>query len=188
MSTPDTSEAEPVGEPCPECGFDESVVSTETAEEAVRSLADRYHRTLDGAGSTKGHDARLRHRPVSGTWSALEYVAHVRDVIALWGWALHKTLVEDQPVLPAVDPDLPDRTAAENAYNSQEPKAVDIELSANAERMADKIATIKSDQWGRTAHFGEIELDALWIVRKVAHEGHHHLLDIERCLAPSRLG
>jgi hypothetical protein len=82
----------------------------------------------------------------------------MRDVIALWGWALHRTLTDDQPTLPSADPDLAERAAAEASYNQQDPITVDRELSANAERMANKVATIGSHQWRRTAAFGEIEV------------------------------
>ncbi len=172
-------------EECPECGFADSTVSDANAEESVRSLGARYQAALRGEGSIELSVARLRARPEPSTWSALEYAAHMRDVVALWSWGLHRTLTDHAPELPAADPGLPDRAAAEADYNSQDPATVVQELSANAERMARKLATVGSEQWLRTARFGETQIDPLWIVRKVAHEGHHHLLDIEKSL---RLG
>ncbi len=169
---------------CEECGFDGPGITEMTAEDSIRSLGARYHATLAALGPDR--DARLRQRPDPNTWSALEYVAHVRDVIAMWGWILHRTLSEARPELPAADPGLQDRIASESSYNSQDPETVDGELSANAMRMADKVASIDSDHWQRTAQFGDTEVTPLWIVRKVAHEGHHHLMDIERSLSTAR--
>lgn len=170
-------------EDCHECAFESVAVSEANAAETVRSLGPRYQDALRGRGSTKPSDAQLRARPEPGTWSALEYAAHMRDVVALWGWALHRMLIDQTPELPPADPGLPDRAAAEANYNSQDPASVERELSANVERMARKVATIRPRQWLLIARFGETEINPLWIVRKVAHEGHHHLLDIERSLA-----
>ena len=110
----------------------------------------------------------------------------MRDVVALWGWALHRTLSDDNPELPAADSELPNRVAAEAGYNGQDPATVERELSANGERMARKVGAVSAERWLRTARFGEVEINPLWIVRKVAHEGHHHLLDIEKSLRASR--
>ena len=170
---------------CAECGFDESVVSEANAEEAIRSLGPRYYAALIAPGSDEDADALVRKRPDPETWSVLEYAAHMRDVIALWGFALHRTLTEDQPNLPAADPGFPDRAATEGSYNTQDPTTVARELSANADRMANKVATIGAGQWRRTASFGETEVTPIWIVRKVAHEGHHHLMDIQHSSGPS---
>ena len=52
--------------------------------------------------------------------------------------------------------------------------------------MARKVTTINADQWGRVIVFGEEEMTAIAVVRKVAHEGAHHLLDIHRSLGAAR--
>jgi uncharacterized protein YndB with AHSA1/START domain len=176
---------EPVGlEDCSECGFKASAVSQNNAEETIRSLGHRYEKALALRSGCPAEppDPWLRTQPEPGTWSVLEYTAHMRDVVALWGWGLHRTLKDEIPELPSDDPGLPDRVATETDYNGQDPATVVHELSANAERMADKVATITSEQWLHRAHFGEAEITPLWIVQKVAHEGHHHLLDIEKGL------
>lgn len=173
---------------CEECGFDASAVSEESAEEDIRILGPRYHAALTTLGPGHDKDTDVRRRPSRETWSALEYAAHMRDVIAMWGWGLHRTLIDERPELPASDPDLPDRVASEAAYNTQDLTAVVLELTANAERMANKVATINSVQWRRTARFGDVEVTPLWIVRKVAHEGQHHLQDVEKSLRANRSG
>jgi hypothetical protein len=167
---------------CAECAFEASAISEASAEEAIRILGPLYHAALTRPKPEVDRVTVLRRRPDPQTWSALEYAAHTRDVIALWGWALHKVLTEERPELPPADPELPERAAFQAAYNTQDPATVDLELTANAERMANKVATISSSQWRRAALFGDTEVTSLWIVRKVAHEGHHHLLDIAKSL------
>lgn len=167
---------------CSECGFVAGGVTEPNAETTIRTIGPRYHAVLTSSEKRRVPDAVLRQRPDPGTWSALGYTAHMRDVIALWGWALHRILTTERPELPAADPDLPERAAAEAGYDMLDPLVTDRELSANAARMADKVATIEAHRWQRTARFGELEITPLWVVRKVAHEASHHLLDIRRAL------
>ncbi len=164
---------------CAACGFRASSVVPDNAADTVRKIGGRFRSALTRRGVG---DADLRTRPGATTWSALEYAAHVRDVIAVWGWSLHRTLTDDEPELPGPDPDLPDRAAAEGSYNAQRPSTVIEDLSANAERMARKLASIEGEAWSRSATFGDVHVTPIDIARKVAHESEHHLLDIGRCL------
>jgi S-DNA-T family DNA segregation ATPase FtsK/SpoIIIE len=171
---------------CAECGFDASTVVPTNGEATVRALGRRYQAPLTHLLPGEDADTVLRQRPDPSTWSVLEYAAHVRDVIALWGSTLHLALTEDRPHLPLPDRDIADRFATDRAYNEQDPVTVARELSANAERMAVKVATIAPDQWDRSVVIGNEEMTALGIVRKVAHEGGHHLLDVGRSLRAAR--
>ncbi len=176
---------------CPECGFDAAAVDPGNGEVTVRALGRRYQAPLTRGMPGEDLARVLRCRPNPDTWSALEYAAHVRDVIALWGSTLHLALTEERPHIPLPDPDIADRFAADSAYNGQDPGTVSQELSANAERMAAKIATIPTiapTGWDRIVVIGDEEMSVLAIVRKVAHEGGHHLLDVGRSLRAARAG
>jgi len=172
-------------ERCEECGWRAASVTTGNAESTVRDLGRRYRapltRLLPG-----DPDDLLRRRPSTATWSALEYAAHVRDVIALWGGALHKLLTEERPVVPRPDPSIADDAAAAGDYNTLDAMTTADELAANADRMARKIAIIRAEQWDRVIVLGDEEMTAIAVVRKVAHEGAHHLLDIGRSLRAAR--
>jgi hypothetical protein len=171
-------------ERCQECGWQAASVTTENAEVTVGDLGSQYRLALARL-PTDPHDV-LRRRPTAHVWSALEYAAHVRDVIALWSGALHKLLTEDNPVLPRPDPSIADETAAAGDYNALVPATTADELAANANRMARKIATIDADQWDQVIVLGDEEMTAMAIVRKVDHEGSHHLMDIRRSLRAAR--
>jgi len=184
---PDTAPARPINPPerCEECGWQATSVTPDNAEATVRDLGRRYRAPLTRLLPADPDDV-LRRRPSATTWSALEYAAHVRDVIALWGGALHKLLTEDRPVVPRPDPSMADDAAAAGDYNTLEPTRTAEELVANADRMARKIATISAEQWDRVIVLGDEEMTAIGVVRKVAHEGAHHLLDIGRSLRAAR--
>ena len=78
--------------------------------------------------------------------------------------------------------------AAAGGYNALDSATTADELAVNANRMARKITTIAADQWSRVIVLGEEEMTAIAVVRKVAHEGAHHLLDIDRSLRAARGG
>lgn len=63
--------------PCPDCGLDVQSFPREEVTGMVRANASAWHRVLTQTG-----DARQRRSP--GTWSALEYGCHVRDVLRLY--------------------------------------------------------------------------------------------------------
>lgn len=184
---PVTQPPGPINPPerCEECGWTAGTVTIENAAETVRDLGRRYRAPLTRLLPGDPADV-LRRRPDNATWSALEYAAHVRDVVALWGGALHKLLSEDRPVVARPDPSLADEAAAAGAYNTLDPATTAEELAANADRMARKIAVIGTEQWDRVIVLGDEEMTAMAVVRKVAHEGAHHLLDIGRSLRAAR--
>jgi hypothetical protein len=171
---------------CAECGFEATAVNPGNGEATVRALGPRYQTPLTRSLPGEDLDQVLRRRPAPDTWSALEYAAHVRDVIALWGSTLHLALTREGPHIPRPDRDIADRFAADSAYNNQDPLTVARELAANAERMAAKIAAVGPDQWARIVVIGDEEMSSLAIVQKVAHEGGHHLLDVGRSLRAAR--
>jgi len=173
-------------ERCEECGFEAASVTPVDAAGTIRAFGRRYRAPLSRFLPGEDGQALVRQRPDADTWSAVEYAAHMRDVLALWGWALNKALTEDRPTVPAPDPGIADRTAAEQDYRSQDPGTVVDELAANAERVAAKIDAIDPGGWERIVVVGDEELSSMAIVQKVAHEGHHHLLDIGRVLRTVR--
>lgn len=183
---PAAPRSRPINPPehCEECGWRAATVTTENAEATVRGLGRQYRAPLTRLNTDP--DDVLRRRPSVTTWSALEYAAHVRDVIALWGGALHKLLNEDRPVVPRPDPSIADEAADAGDYNALDPITTADELAANADRMARKVATIRADQWDRVIVLSDEEMTAIAVVRKVTHEGAHHLLDIGRSLRAAR--
>ena len=169
-------------EQCEECGFVYSSVSPEEAAEKLRSFGKRYRAPLTRFLAGEDGDAILRQRPEPDVWSALEYAAHVRDAIRFNGYLARRTLSEDHPTLPSPNPD---KAAADNNYNNEDPATVADELAQRAEKLA---AVVESNDdpssWDRTAEWDGRDGDftAIYFVRNAVHEGHHHLLDVGRVL------
>ena len=85
-------------ERCPECAFDPNGYGPDDLPGALAVLGKRYRAPLTRL--LPGEDAGLlRAHPIAGTWSALSYACHVRDVLALFDERIRRMLAEDRPSL-----------------------------------------------------------------------------------------
>lgn len=164
---------------CPECGLDYDTVSPRDAAAAVRSFPRRYRELLEDFDDDEDGDELIRQRPDATTWSALEYTAHVADLLEAFGPVLRRMTQEDHPTLDFFDSD---ERAAEQGYNEADPQAILARLEAAGKTLADVIDGIDPSAWTRTATFSWGDRDALTIARNAVHEGSHHLGDVEKVL------
>jgi hypothetical protein len=118
----------------------------------------------------------LRTRPEPGTWSALEYVCHLRDVYMTSTIRLHRVRTEDHPVF---EPMLNELRARRFGYRTLDLDAVLLELGAAVAGFHYETGRMPEQGWERTGSRlpGE-QRTALWLVRHAAHEGLHHVHDI----------
>ncbi len=167
---------------CPECGLDYESMPVPEAIAAIRGLPRRYRapltRLLPGED-----DSVLRARPEPEVWSALEYAAHVRDVLGWYeGW-VRQILAEDRPVLEGIGRE---EAAVEYRYNEQDPGTVADELAARAEALATTLEAVPEDALSRVGFRHGEERSIATHARRAVHEGSHHLLDIGRGLRAVR--
>src|SRR3954469_23287130 len=66
---------------CDECGFDGRAMTISEVVASLRRLPDEI-----GATVAPLTDERLRTRPAPTTWSAIEYLGHLRDLMAYHRW------------------------------------------------------------------------------------------------------
>ena len=167
---------------CPECGLDYDTISPHDAIVALRSYPRRYRETL-GDLDDPAREEMLRRRPDPKTWSALEYTAHVRDVLSWMAELFTRMLRENDPTVGYDDPD---RLAIDRRYNDQDPEEVLGGLSTASERAAQALEKATPDDWTRTATFDWGERDLLTMAHNAVHEGYHHLRDIEKVIQQVR--
>ena len=146
---------------------------------AVRSFPRRYRALLVTPGSDDGPHAVFRRRPDPSTWSALEYTAHVADVLDHLGPALRRIVVEENPSIASFDNDERART---KRYNELEQAEVLGWLELACGELASVIEGVNAGDWTRTGHLDVGERDALTVARNGVHEGSHHLRDVQRVL------
>lgn len=157
--------------PCPECGFDASTCpATEVAAGIRANVAD--WRSLHDAG-------RIRPgRPDPGSWSSLEYAAHVRDVFVLYDERLRRMLDEDDPLYANWDQDA---TAIEDRYDEQDPGEVIAALEVAGHQLADRFDQVTGDGWarrGRRSDGASFTVDTF--SRYLVHDPIHHVWDVRR--------
>ncbi len=178
--------APPVEGVCEECGFDYDGPEPDTLADTLRAFGRRYRPPLTRFLAGEDGDALIRARPIEGTWSALEYACHVRDVLPVQRERLSTALGEDHPTFPSKGMY---KWPEERAYNDEDPATVLDALAAGADELASQVATIAGGQWERPLVYSYPEpadRTVLWLVRHTVHEGHHHLLDIGRVLRAAR--
>jgi hypothetical protein len=154
--------------PCPECGFDALNYEDDDIAPAI----------LDNASSWPVVLARptVRVRPNDSTWSPLEYAAHVRDVLGVYGERLRLMVETEDPLYANWDQD---STAVADAYNEQAPEAVAVQLGARAEALASAFAALTPDQWlrvGRRSDGANFTVSSM--AKYLTHDLVHHRWDV----------
>lgn len=125
----------------------------------------------------------IRRRPHPSTWSALEYTAHVADVLDHIGPAIRRIVREDEPTITFFDND---ERAVEQRYNDQPLAEVLGWLELTSGDLASVVEEVDADDWTRLGHFDFGDRTALDMARNAVHEGAHHLRDVQRVLAAVR--
>ncbi len=146
---------------------------------AVRSFPRRFRALLVTPGSVDAPDAVFRRRPDPSTWSALEYTAHVADLLDHLGPMIRRIIVEENPSIPGFDND---ERAATKRYNDLERAEVLGWLELACGELASVIEGVSADDWTRTGRLDDGVRDALTVARNGVHEGSHHLRDVQRVL------
>ena len=154
---------------CDACGLRASAIPRSELPSALREAVREWAELLSSHPSVT-----LRARPSSG-WSALEYAAHVRDVLAKFSDRVEVALVDDDPVFGWWDHEA---AAVDQRYNDSSPALVGRALSENAGRLADVAARVPETAWMRsgTRRSGE-SFTVEGLVRFALHEVRHHLAD-----------
>jgi hypothetical protein len=158
------------GDPCRGCGYDWAI-EPPAAGAVVDSAADRYEALLA--------DCHGRERDPELAWDAGSYVCHVADNTRIWAERVAgAALGGGEPVAPYDE----DALAAARSYGGVAlagglwslRRSVGDWQAAMALAAPERRPLQHPDQ-------GALPLDE--VLRIVAHEVHHHALDVERILA-----
>jgi hypothetical protein len=164
---------------CPACRLDFAALSVDDAAAIVAAVPDSARAVVHGQP-----DAALRRRSATSTWSVAEYLCHLRDVYVTGTIRLHRARTEEAPVL---EPMLNDLRARRFRYADCDVPAVLGELAAAVAGFGDELRRVEPEGWERTVTRSPGEQRTVrWLLRNAAHEGRHHLADIERVLAQAQ--
>ena len=162
---------------CAECGLDPERLTVDEAAELIADLGPRYRAAF---AVVAGDRDRLRAKPDPDVWSPLEYVVHLRDSVRYHGALTNRALKEDRPEFGAPDPDA---IAQHESYNDADPDEVLDSLEHQTTRFATRARLLDDDDLHRVVVRAGTEITVRYMIGNVAHEGHHHLQDVQRLLA-----
>jgi hypothetical protein len=168
---------------CPECGLDYDTISPRDAVLAARTFPRRYRSLLTHLDPDEDPDSVIRRRPAPDVWSALEYTAHVADILDWLASSIRRIEVEDQPRLYEFDPD---EKAEEEEYNDLPLVEALGRLETACADLSNTIEFMDPAAWTRTGRYEWGEREAIDLARNAVHEGSHHLRDIQRVLTQVR--
>jgi hypothetical protein len=168
---------------CPECGLDYDLISPRDAALAIRTFPRRYRNLLTHLGPDEDVDDVIRRKPSPDVWSALEYTAHVAQVLDLIAPIIRQIANEDNPHLYFFDSD---QQAAEQAYNEWSLLRALGELESACADLSMTIEYMDPAAWNRKGTFDWGEREAIDMVRNAVHEGAHHLRDLQKVLTQVR--
>ena len=177
-STGEPTAGEGPREVCRACGFDSELYGRADAISSQRVVPAIL------AAATEGLDeSALADRPDQATWSIVEYLDHVREVVFGNRMAIEMALRE-----PGVDlgapPDL--GIAAER---KRVDRAATLEaLSGEYRLMEGLLSGLTGEQWRTSALLDGRRHSVGWFGRHVLHDGIHHLADIGRIRHGQGLG
>ncbi|SFH52777.1 DinB family protein [Planctomicrobium piriforme] len=116
---------------------------------------------------------QLLAKPVLGTWSTLQVIAHIADFEPVYADRMKRVIAEDQPLLMAGDPDL---FAARLAYEERDLEE-ELNLISAVRRHVARILLAQSPEvFARTGQHnrdGSLSLEVL--LRRVTGHIPHHL-------------
>jgi hypothetical protein len=163
---------------CAECGYEFESLDHGEILAAVSSLAASHRQLLTSAAADL-----LRAHPRAGSWSALEYGCHVRDVLRFQRDRVLLAQAEETPEFASMRRD---ERAIEESYNEQDPAEVAGELANAASDLTDTLRSLETAGWQRAGVYPwpvrEVRT-VEWIGQRTAHELAHHLFDCRRLLA-----
>ena len=165
-------------EECPQCGLHAGAQSPESLGAMAVELAADWREFLVTAD-----DAYLRTNPEPGVFSPIQYGAHVRDILRVYGDRVLLAIAADDPEVPTFHP--PDDEWAR--YNSLDREELATDIETQADRLAAILDSLDDDAWSRTVTRQALVsgTDAVYrftvagIASYAVHEAHHHLLDAD---------
>jgi ketosteroid isomerase-like protein len=166
-------------ERCPVCGFVWADVPVTDVGARIQAAAGALAAMLRTAG-----DPAVTTRPAPDVWSALEYGAHVRDVLYHLRDRIVVGLAEDTPSFEPLHRDL--RVDA-GLYRDEQSAVVAVELELAASLFTRTFGALSEAQLARPVVYAyprESVRTISWMGRQVVHEAEHHLDDARRSAGP----
>jgi DinB superfamily len=129
-------------------------------------------------------DSYLRGIPEPGVNSPIQYGAHVRDILKVYGGRMALALEQDNPTVPMFNPP----QEVWEVYNRMDAGELASDIEAQAGRLAELVSGMGPSDWSRIVindrgQYGVYTFTVAGLARNAVHEAHHHLLDAKGTLS-----
>lgn len=166
---------------CPQCGYHPAALERSALGPQLMESASEWRTFL-----VEADDASLRVIPAPGIFSPVQYGAHVRDIMRVYGDRILIMLEEDEPVFAQFNPD----ESAWDGYNRLDPEELAGDIEIQAGRLSSILNGLQPDQWSLTmvrdgGSDGVYTFTVAGLASYAVHEAHHHLLDANGTLPPN---
>lgn len=158
---------------CPQCGMYAAALPREALGPLLLESVVAWQEFLASAD-----EPSLRTNPEPGVFSPIQYGAHVRDIMRVYGDRIQLAIAEDNPTFPQFSPS----SEVFEGYNTMTVDELVTDLDVQARRLATIVGSLRNDEWERTlVRDGGSDGVFTFTVHGQAcyalHEAHHHLLD-----------
>ena len=160
---------------CAGCGLAPKELPARALGAEVRDVAHDLGERLRAAP-----DAAVRHLPADGSWSALEYGVHVRDLLGVFADRIVRVLTQDKPELAWWDHH---EVMSDGMANESDVHAVADDLGRNASLFSQAMRMATDDDWDRMGTIGGTHPVTVELLARITlHETVHHRSDVARLL------
>jgi len=164
---------------CPQCGMYPAALPRESLGPTLLDSVAAWQEFLGSAD-----ESFLRTIPEPGVFSPLQYGAHVRDIVSVYGDRIELAIEENNPTFPQFNPS----SEVIEEYNKAAVSELADDLDAQAQRLATIMGNLQDEQWDRTlvrdgGKDGVFTFTVHGQACYALHESHHHLLDAEGTLS-----
>jgi hypothetical protein len=168
-------------DPCPQCGQHPAALSPSLLGELTAESSVAWREFL-----LKADDIYLRTIPEPGVFSPIQYAAHVRDILRVYGDRMVLGVEEDSPTVPIFNP----AQEVFESYNRLDAQELAADLEAQAQRLAKIVEDMGPADWSRVVindrgQYGVYTFTVAGLACNAVHEAHHHLLDAKGTLGAS---
>jgi DinB superfamily len=175
-------------ERCEQCGFVWDLVPYSEVPARLGDSVAALRRLVLPPDRPIGWAARTATRPTIDTWSPIEYVCHIRDVLLVQRDRVFTILVEDNPTF---GPMYREQRVTLAGYGDEDLGDAVAQLEMAGHLLARTLGRLDKGQFQRTGVYGypTVATRSLeWVAAQTLHEVLHHTLDIAAQLAPAESG
>jgi hypothetical protein len=165
---------------CEICGYDGRHESFADVATPLQQFPARLRGLVEANPATD-----MARRPASGGWSCLEYVGHLKDLLAYHRWLTELACDGSDQEVPKPDPDA---YVAQAGHRDADVADLLDQVQRRSIRYSQLLRSLDDVQAGRSIRLaGQGLVDVTSIARNARHECEHHYLDLQRLIGASQL-